>query len=234
MKFYELKLKLSGDGQKSSTIAGPSPGYYPNGNQEKITLDKFINEEKFVFDNLIFKGGKRARITDFIWHSAISGLGYVISERIKTALNDFNLPDHKFYKLPIYRDSRGNQYQYYKLHMLQYSFDYSLIDFEKSTFYFGDFFKENRVITKYKNGEELTERLKNLDDLEEKIWGNELVMNNKFLELSLDCFHVHHLSTDFIISKRLKKSLENMNATGIEFKDSIFVTKRATANKELW
>lgn len=220
MKFYELKLKLSGDGRKSSVIAGPSPGYYPNGNQGEIPMDEFVNEKTIVFDKLIFSGGKRVRVTDFIWHMDVDGLGYVISDQIKEVFKNFNLPEHRFYKLPIYEDVRNKKYQFYILHMLQYNFDYSLIDFEKSTFYLGNFFKENKKIVKYENDE----KLKNFDFLEEKVWGHNLILNNKYEELNLDCFHIHHLYNSFIVSERLKKALEDNNATGIEFKDTCFRT----------
>lgn len=225
MKFYELRLNLSGKGQKSSYIAGPSPGYFPNGNQGDIPLDEFVNEVDIVFDKLIFSGGKRVHVTDFISHDGVNGLGYVISERIKNLLQDFNLPEHRFYKLPVYQDSRGKQHQYYKLHMLQHYFDYSLIDFEKSSFYIGDFFKKNKKIVKYQNEQELIIKLKNLDDLEERIWGNKIVLNHNYEKQGLDCFHIHHFSDDFIISERLRESLEQIEATGINYEECSFECK---------
>ena len=212
MEFYILDYSL--EPKKSAQLYGFDPGY--------ILLEVFkqgdlgyhdFPKEKVVFSGLHLKRG--SVLVDFICPmGAYGGFGYLISENAKTIVENFNLPKHKFYQLPIL-EFKQKAYQYYYMQILHNPYDFSSIDFEKSTFLKTDFFQENYTEVLFKNGVELKHALDNLDDLEEKILPDEIVFNDAFLKSNLDMFQLDGLYFPFIINSKIHKAFLENNLTGI-------------------
>lgn len=212
MEFYILDSSL--EPKKSAQIYGLDPDY--------ISLEVFqqgdlgyndFPKEKVVFSGLHLRKG--SVIVDFINEmGAYGGLGYLMSEKAKTILENFNLPKHKFYQLPIL-EFKQKSYQYYYMQILSNSFDYSFINFEKSSFLKTDFFKENQREVLFKNDIELKYAFENLDDLEEKIIPNKIVLNDVYLKSKLDMFGLDNLYFPFIINSKIHKAFIENNINGI-------------------
>lgn len=212
MEFYILDSSL--EPKKSAQIYGLDPDY--------ISLEVFqqgdlgyndFPKEKVVFSGLHLRKG--SVIVDFINEmGAYGGLGYLISEKAKTILENFNLTKHKFYQLPIL-EFKQKSYQYYYMQILSNPFDYSFINFEKSSFLKTDFFKENQREVLFKNDIELKYAFENLDDLEEKIIPNKIVLNDVYLKSKLDMFGLDNLYFPFIINSKIHKAFIENNINGI-------------------
>lgn len=212
MEFYILGYSL--EPKKSAIISGFDPGY--------ISLEVFrqgdlgyhdFPKEKVVFSGLHLEKG--AVIVDFIYAmGSYGGFGYLMSEKAKNILENFNLPTHKFYELPIL-EFKQKTYQYYYMQILHNPYDFSFIDFEKSTFLKTDFFEENYTEVLFKNGVELKHALDNLDDLEEKILPDEIVFNDAYLESKLDMFQLDGLYYPFVINSKIHEAFLENNVSGM-------------------
>lgn len=220
MEFYILDSSL--EPKKSAQIYGLDSDY--------ISLEVFqqgdlgyndFPKEKVVFSGLHLRRG--SVIVDFINEmGAYGGLGYLMSEKAKIILENFNLPKHKFYQLPIL-EFKQKSYQYYYMQILSNTFDYSFINFEKSTFLKTNFFRENQREVFFKNDIELKYAFENLDGLEEKILPSKIVLNDTFLKSEFDMFGLDNLYFPFIINSKIHKAFLENNITGIVL-DKINIT----------
>lgn len=212
MEFYILDSSL--EPKKSAQIYGLDPDY--------ISLEVFkqgdLGYKEFPKEKVVFSGlhlRKGSVIVDFINEmGAFGGLGYLMSEKAKTILENFNLPKHKFYQLPIL-EFKQKSYRYYYMQILSNSFDYSFINFEKSSFLKTDFFKENQREVLFKNDIELKYAFENLNDLEEKIISNKIVLNDVYIKSKLDMFALDNLYFPFIINSKIQKAFIENNINGI-------------------
>ena len=212
MEFYTLDSSL--EPKKSAQLYGFDPGYILLEIFQQGSLGYYaFPNEKVVFSGLHLKKG--SVIVDFINPmGAYGGLGYLMSEKAKNILENFNLPKHKFYQLPIL-EFKQKAYQYYYMQILHNPYDYSFIDFDKSTFIKTDFFEENQTEVLFGNDLELKYAFENLDDLEEKILPNKIIFNDSFLESKFDMFQLDSLYFPFIINSKIHKAFLENNLTGI-------------------
>lgn len=220
MRYY--KLSESFEKNKSAIIEGFDEGYFDLGKFQQGDLSYFeFPQVEVIFSGLHFKKG--AVIVDFIntW-GAYGGLGYLISERTKNIFENFNLPSHKFYKIPLL-EFKGTKYQYYYMQILTNSYDYSFIDFEKSIFFKTYFFKENKELLKFKNSFELKEFFINMNDTEESIIYDKIFLNKNFTDSSVDMFYFDNLVHSFVINEKVYSEFIKHGITGVILEElSIF------------
>ena len=220
MKYFILKT--STEAKKTATIAGLEAGFYiPDDPLSQLELSMWeFPKFKPKFCKLVFKRG--FRMVDFIYPSTMGSCGFIISERIKNIIRDFNLMPNKLYQLPVY-EHKGVFYNYFLLQLVKSHLDYSMIDFEKSKFY-----KEEREFNKskrefewgnnienlsIKNSEEYGVIIENMKNPFIRIFHRKLVLHKK----PKDLFAIHNVvGSNYIISERLKLLLEEMKATGLE------------------
>ena len=137
-----------------------------------------------------------------------------MSERAKHILEKYNLPLSKFYELPVL-EFKQKKYQYYYMQIIHNPYDFSFIDFKKSTFVKTDFFQENETEISFRDELELNKAFKNLDDLEEKILPDKIVLNDFYLESKLDMFQLDKLYFPFVINSKIHRDFLENNISGI-------------------
>ncbi len=201
-----------------------SYGLFPLFNAQKIESQEILVKDfnyydTFLPDNTSFKnmtlgyigeGGfpkKPHALADF--HGWIiekpHGIMYPISPKFKEILMGFNIPFTKFYNGSVMFN--GIEKTYYVFQVL--TNQNQLIDFDKSTFYYGNFYgvRKNDLTVSGKNIAEIE------NQLESSSWFFEsAVMKPEFEEIDL-CFLNRYR---ILISERLKNAIEEANLTGVK------------------
>lgn len=217
MKFYSIETDT--EKGNSAIIDGPEPGYDYNNPNSQFDLSswEFPNFEPF-FSKLIFERG--FKLVDFINPSTMGACGFVISERIKDIILKFDIMPHKIHQLPVY-ENKDENVQYYLLQLIRNLDDYSLIDFQNSSFYTDEYLsgygfgKSIKKINIY-NEKEFIDIRDSLDELKfEKIFHEKLVLK----KAPTDIFAFHNINTNFprfFISENLKNILQEIKVTGLK------------------
>jgi len=214
MNFYLLDYSL--EKKNSAEIYGLEPGYILQEGFQQGDLSYYeFPQETVMFSKPLLRKGSVP--VDFINDmGAYGGLGYLIYERAKGILEHYNLPEHKFYTLPLL-EYQGATAQYYWMQILIGHYDYSYIDFKKSTFIKTDFFEEGEKETiQFGSGADLEKAFKNLDALKEKILPGKIYLNEDYSSHPKDLFYLKQLFYPFIISERLHNAFFQNNITGIK------------------
>ena len=184
-------------------------------------LDEFYAGKKkhypdfpdFIPDLGGMKLSGRAKLTD--WVSTSFG-GALLTPRFKEILEKYNLCPHRFYPVTLY--ARNVPHEYFYLHIIS---DYSdFVDYEKSTFVEYDFnYKGNYVEINSKK--ELLEEKKKIKEKNKgkniTIWGNEIIMSSKFIDMELDFFEICIIDGSLYASERLVDDIIKNNLTGLRF-----------------
>lgn len=167
------------------------PDYEPN-------LDYFIVNGK-------------AKLSDLLSVSVIYG-GFLISEKFKTVLQQFNLPNHKFYPAKV--QYKKQFYDYYWLHIICDLTDN--VDYQKSTFFvYHNFSKNIGYIDIASKDEIIQKRAKLKSDNPGKtvtIWAEKIFLNTPFKKL--DLFEIGMFDANCYISERLQQSIIKEKITG--------------------
>lgn len=207
-----FKLSTFNDDTKNGRIRQHDTGFILlDGTQSDLEHCQFPDFEP-VFSTLHL--GNKPILTDFI-HSIgfFGGAGFLVSERLLEILKNYKLPQHRFYQLPKYVYN-GKNFQYYWLQILIRDDDYSMIDFEKSTFVKSDIFDEDSTILTFANEESLLHAFENLNRVQEKLVEDKIYL--KDLSEKTDLFSIHRLfNHNFLISENLKNALIENKVTGI-------------------
>lgn len=136
MKYYFLDVATN---KKETGVLGPQCMAFPTGyslewydrpnSMDKVTNDKFPdNDTEFIFEL-----DPRAKTTDFISQSIIPARGFLISQKARSILELFALPEHRYYQAKLLYKETILEYSW--LHLLDN--DYSQIDYSLSRFYHG-------------------------------------------------------------------------------------------------
>ena len=157
----------------------------------------------------------KAKPTSFL-DGASSPSGLIVSEKLKSFLNDFNLPPHKFYKIKV--KHKNNFINYYLLQIITFGiWDY--IDVEKSTLKISNSINSHNFVTTPVISKLYVEKLNKyyLKDFNQNLSPNEIYFKDSFP--LYDIISIDSLVEEMMFSSRLKKSLENNNLSdGSEFK----------------
>lgn len=178
----------------------------------KLRNDEFPN---FAPD-LVFELEKKAKLTDFISPSNISANGFLINQKVKDLLSQFNLMEHRYY--PATLIVKGNKLNYYWLHFINCEEKYlGNIDYKNSTFEV-----TNLIYTKLQDIE-----IKSRDDFREKqmnlpmkhIRVSKLRLTEELAAENLDLFYIAYIHSYYWCSGKLCKAFQDNGITGIELKN---------------
>jgi hypothetical protein len=203
MNYYILKPAVDTPETGSAYPAVESyPDYDFNGPNSVHKLN-FTEFPDFAPD-IRFKLAKGARLTDMLSQAAISAHGFLISKKLKNALEQFNIVPHKCYPAKI-EDHQGNIHNYFWMHLVWE--DTSVIDWEESKFYYIHF-EEKRPL-KLSSIEAYTAKKKELG-----IFVPIQTAHIKFKKIGYELF-VHPFQALSIISNTIKDSFARANLSGI-------------------
>ncbi|WP_373726576.1 imm11 family protein [Bacteroides heparinolyticus] len=164
-------------------------------------------------DGLMLSG--YAKLTDFV-STAFSPDMFVLSDRVKTLFEAYNLCPHRFYPVGLYK--RKVKQNYHMLHVLSYCYlDY--IDFERSSFILKSRSpaEKSSCPISLKSKADFMEQDSKLVQKAGVMWqtirATKIVMTPDF-DKELDFFFVFWVDTNLYISERLKNAIESNGMTG--------------------
>ncbi len=154
----------------------------------------------------------RANLTDLLSVTVTYG-GFLISEKLKSIFEQFNLPTHKFYSAKL--KHRKQFYNYYWMHIICNLTD--VVDYPRSTFFVYHNFSKNLGYVDVSSNEELIQKEQKLkSDNPGKlvpIWAEKIALTPSF-DRSLDLFEIGTFNSDCYISESLKQAIINEKITG--------------------
>lgn len=137
--------------------------------------------------------------------------GFVVSEKLKRLLSDFNLPSHKFHSIDVYNVNT----QYYWFQFLT-NFE-SFFDVKNSEIEIFDIFKQEVIeVVTFNSLQEIIESNRKL------VLQIGKTMRYKSIRLKrgfpqFDLFEVKGAKNFTLISETLKREFESQNITGLEY-----------------
>ncbi|MBX3242374.1 MAG: hypothetical protein KIT80_04490 [Chitinophagaceae bacterium] len=183
---------------------------------KKIVSWKFPDEPPFL-DYLILH--KKATLTDVLSFGMISTQGFLVSERFKNLLEQFNIISHKFYLAKV--EYKGTFFTYYFLHLVSNNFD--IIDFEKSTFYISVIdLKKIDDITIIDKSDFLIKKDELLKQ-SKSIRVQRLFFIEQFYKKPMDMFYLPGLHFNIFISKKLKAGITATDISGLNIQEQIII-----------
>lgn len=168
-----------------------------------------------------FKVDDKAKITDFISTGLINATGFIVNEKIKSLLDNYNIAEHMYFPARLYHKNK-----LINAYWLHFTKDYTpTINFQKSTFNLlspitWDVWSTLETNLKFSNLTSLIESHKEKDSLDQ-FFPNELTINSKN---QIHILSFQYLGTRVLISDFLLNRLKKENITGYEVsKNSITV-----------
>lgn len=185
-------------------------GYNPN-LPSSIWNVKYNEFPDFIL-NYELELHKDAVPTNYI--EGISNLGMIVDFKLKIILEKVNLPEHQFYPIKVYQN--GKQIEYYYFHFVNNLLEY--VDTKSSTLRIeSNINKENHVILPFLSDTSLNTLINYyLMNIEYNLVPNKIILKDSFP--NYDLFNNRPFGVDTIISKNLKKILDENNIQGLEYK----------------
>lgn len=210
MRYYTLGVSVDLDVigvypqiEKESSYDLANPHSYWN-----VTWDK-IPDFRPVYK---IKLKSRAKSTSLL--SSLSGFcGLTVNEELKSFLEGFNLPEHNFYPIQVYRQDKD--LNYYWFHFVNSFLDY--VDFDNTLF---ELFRKSKfeVLEEFtiSSVEELHKKEDELN-FEKGIRLKKIVLKDNFP--NYDIIRLSNISPIFLVSENLKIELEKSSLTGFSFNE---------------
>ena len=154
----------------------------------------------------------RANLTDLLSVTVTYG-GFLISEKLKSIFEQFNLPTHKFFSAKI--QHKKQFYDYYWMHIMSNLAD--VVDYPRSTFFVYHDYSKNLGYVDISSKEELIQKRQKIkSDNPGKlvtIWAEKIAFGPSF-DKTLDLFEVGTFNSDYYISESLKYVIVKEKITG--------------------
>ncbi len=176
-----------------------------------IKYDEFSNFET----NLIFTLQPKAKLTDVLSQAAISASGFLINEKIKNILSNFNLIEHKYYNC-IIRDRAGKVHNYSWIHLMEFNI-LNKIDYNKSIFYTTEFgFRESEILIT--SLDDYFNKIKDLDSM----WSikADFIKFKDGDNITYDLFTIPNFFNHLFISENLAEELIYQKVSGFNISDT--------------
>jgi hypothetical protein len=202
MNFYLLKIPFK---FYLDSLEGHAPI------QDFLDVNKKINFS-FELKNLKAKASSRVKGKPFFIREVAFGAGYIFNPLVKKILEEYNLPEHEYFKLTI--NFRGDDLEFWWFRVLVTT-DFGDLDLDKSVF-----IKDGVIIKNIPTAELM--KANNPIDASIIYAGCEMsVLGCKKEILQYDIFTVSNRAFGkcYIISERLKLALEKNKIKGIEFEE---------------
>jgi hypothetical protein len=216
VNYYYLRNSLKDIGSAPMQIKSMSDGY-DFGAANSLRKLTFFTKPAFIPNLQYFVLAHKAKVTDFI-HDIISAYGFLISQKAKNIMVNFNLPQQIYFVAGVmyHKKMLGD---YYWLHLLEE--DTHLIDLAESNFcvqkggWYDDEWYEDKVEPAYfKSMEEVVLKRKEIVGSGRYIRPYKLSV--KANSLNRDMYIFTFMRSQYIISENLKNALESEKITGIE------------------
>lgn len=215
MSYYILKpaMDTAETGSVYPQVQKMSPGYNYNAHNSVHALSREVEKIPEYEPNLdYFIAHGKAKLSDLLSVAVVYG-GFLVSNKFKTILEQFNLPIHKFYPAKV--KHKNQFYSYYWLHIICNLTDQ--VDYPKSTFFVYHNFSKNLGYVDIASKEDLIQkRIKIKSDNPGKtvtIWGEKIVLNASFNK-TLDLFEIGTFDANSYITEPLQKAINKVNLTG--------------------
>ncbi len=155
------------------------------------------------FEHLQLK--RNAKLTDFLCFAPAVSHNFLINKKVYDVLRNFNLPSHKLYPAALSIDGVSNaEFSFWYCP----SFDFDVIDFQKSKFSTGNDRLGNRREIQVNSEEDLKKVTSSINR-------DKIVLKNTFNH-NLDLIDLLIYDT-FIISEKLKDALIKEQLSGVEY-----------------
>ena len=224
MNYYILKNNSDVNGVLAPGLDGSSvKGYEDFFDNEKCTITTFYDKEyKFDYLTPVTWGEFEVEpeiIIDFhkwIKEQPMRGLFYPISEKFKELLEEYNLPQHKFYEAKVLFQNKYHPYYVWHL-IFQNYLEY--IDFQNTRYNnLNSFRKLKQDKLEIKQFSSYNEMRAYSRSNWSRSWNYEkIVMKSSFRDI--DYCYVSGLNGGNLVSERLKIAIEEAGLTGVEFED---------------
>ena len=216
MNYYYLRISLKDAGSAPMQIKGMSDGY-DFGAANSLRKLTFFTKPAFIPNLQYFVLAHKAKVTDFIHNSFISADGFLINQKAKNIMVNFNLPQHIYFIAGVmyHKKMLGD---YYWLHLLEE--DTHLVDLAESSFYlqnkglYDDWYENEVEPADFKSMEEFALKRKEVAGSRQYIRSYKLSV--KANSLNRDVYIFTFMHNQYIISENLKNALESEKITGIE------------------
>ena len=222
MKYYLLDYKTSIDGISIPGLNGVTvKGYEDFFDNEKCSPTTFY-DRNYEFDYLTpmsFGEVKKEPqiIVDFhLWigEEPMGGRFYPISKKLKELLENYNQPEHKFYKAKVLFKDEFQSYFVWRILSKKYQ---EYIDFNKT------YYNNLNSYRKLKHEELEIKQFSSYNEMRaysrsnwSRSWNYEkIVMKSSFRDI--DYCYVSGLNGGNLVSERLKIAIEEAGLTGIRF-----------------
>jgi hypothetical protein len=180
------------------------------------STDDLTNEElPDKAPNLIFKLKDKACLTDVVSQARITARGFLVNEKVKNLLSDFNLMEHKFY--PAKLIAKGEESLYHWLHFTDEEKYLQYIDYQNSTFHKSNlaFMKIDSIyVSSY---QDFWDKKMNLPM--KHIRAEKITLLPELRKQGLDLFYIPYIHSDYWISNRLEEVLETHKISGLQTKE---------------
>lgn len=147
-----------------------------------------------------------AKLTDLLSAAPVYG-GFLISERLKSIFDRFNIAPHKFYRAKVKYKKKFFE-DYYWMHIICNLSD--LVDYKKSTFYiYYNYVHNLGFIDIHSKEEYFHKKAKIENDNPDKVvtvWADKIYLSNSF-DRNLDLFEIGTFNANYFISTPLKHAL---------------------------
>lgn len=172
-------------------------------------VDKLPDYEPNI-DYLILHG--KAKPSDLLSVTPISN-GFLVSEKLKTIFEQFNLPTHRFYPAKVQHKTQF--YNYYWLHIICNLTD--KVEYPKSTFFVYYNFSKNMGYVDVASKDDLLQKRQKLKaDNPGKtvtIWAEKITLKHSSNK-NLDLFEIGTFDANYYISEPLQQALIKAKITG--------------------
>lgn len=155
----------------------------------------------------------RAPFTDVV--SSGLSFGMIISQRLKTLLQDYNLVETRYYPVKLRRGTQENR-EYYWMHPFSSFLEY--VDFKRTKFFVESFGKRG-IDLEISTAEELHKLRGHYIDQHKFVKAHTVYLIPDFGKLGLDLF-LTELTLSILISESLKATLIQEKITGMEISKS--------------
>ena len=216
MRYYLLAEATE---KKATGVLGPQCMAFPKDHNldwyESPSSMTKLNNKVFPTDEteFLFELDEHAILTDFISQAIIPARGFLISNKAKQVLSQFNLLEHKFYPATII--SKKNQISYFWLHLIDSK--YGLINFTRSIFYEGFAPGWKQKDFHIKDTEDFLMLYE--QDIRPVIWAEKLYFLDSFTDKKPDMFVFSLLHNNAFVSYSVITAFQKAGITGYQAKE---------------
>lgn len=219
MKFYYIReaIRTEETGDEHPQILKMSEKHKYSDDEGVYAFSRFdLPENSPKIKYLLL--AKNAKVTDLLNAIMLRLKGFLINEKLKLILIEYNLPKHRFYDAYV-KDYANNEYRYWWMQMIINNYD--CLDFNKSEFSLTSTEIVNRSnvpikINSYQDYVDVKSKLAS----DQRIKISHAYLNDDFGKQSLDVFKINDLSLDWIISERLREDIIKNKITGVDITEA--------------